>query len=75
LDKGKGREVAPPPASGGTPAGPTDAPQALGDSHDTGDGDDEDGKGDKKKKQQGYKHLIKGIPGASLAVETHFFWY
>ena len=48
VDKGKGKEVP-------MPEGDVE----MQDGHDA---DDEDGKGDKKKKNN-YKHLIKGIPG------------
>ncbi|TDL25825.1 hypothetical protein BD410DRAFT_609060 [Rickenella mellea] len=54
LDKGKGKEVlVEAPIAATTPGGP-DAADA--------DGDDEDGKGDKKKKNS-YKQLIKSVPG------------
>lgn len=56
ADKGKGKEK--------------DFAMATPD--DGQDGDDEDGgKGDKKKKNS-YKHLIKGIPGASQELESSF---
>ena len=54
-DKGKGREREPEtpfPANAPTPGAQPDA-------------DDDDGK-DGKKKRNSYKHLIKGIPGASV---------
>ena len=58
-DKGKGKEV---PV--GTPRTPFNVttPAAV----DGGDGDDgdEDGAKGEKKKKNGYRHLIKGIPGA-----------
>ncbi|KLO15241.1 hypothetical protein SCHPADRAFT_871321 [Schizopora paradoxa] len=58
LDKGKGKEI---PV--GTPRTPfivtTPAPADGGDGDD---GDEEGAKGEKKKKN-GYRHLIKGIPG------------
>lgn len=62
LDKGKGKEV---PV--GTPRTPfiVTTPAAA----DGGDGDDgeEDGAKGEKKKKNGYRHLIKGIPGAQSA--------
>lgn len=66
VDKGKGREV--PPA--------TSPIQGREQSPPGGDGDDEDGtgRGDKKKKNN-YKHLIKGIYGASFTRDAvHFFF-
>ena len=48
VDKGKGREVP--------------MPEGDVEMQDGHDGDDEEGKGEKKKKNN-YKHLIKGIPG------------
>ena len=57
IDKGKGREV---PVHGGDV-----------DMHDPNDGDEDDGKGDKKKRNS-YKHLIGGIPGKS-DISIHFF--
>lgn len=57
VDKGKGRELPP----------NTSPVQGREQSPPGGDGDDEDGtgRGDKKKKNN-YKHLIKGIYGASF---------
>lgn len=58
FDKGKGREV---PVHGGDV-----------DMHDPNDAEEEDGKGDKKKRNS-YKHLIGGIPGKS-DISTPFFF-
>jgi hypothetical protein len=54
-DKGKGKEV-----DGGMEAPGQDVGMGGGD----GEGDDDDGKGEKRRKNS-YKHLIKGLPGAS----------
>lgn len=59
-DKGKGREVAETPGSAGVA--------------DNGDGDDDDGPGGKgeRRKKNNYKHLIKGVPGASHRLLLYF---
>lgn len=59
IDKGKAREMSVVPPR--TPVAP-DTPMAVDGADD--DADDDGGKGDKKRKNN-YKHLIRGLPGAS----------